>query len=128
MVKIKAIYKKEKSGHKKETQLHRKLGPRGVTPHLGLIDIQYTERVRYVNRTLLNILDSGAKIHAPRCGEERFWRESWPCEATFIPSKDRRGVWDPSIRCGFKAFLEDRARLLVLAFEQRADTRLFERD
>jgi len=46
----------------------------------------------------------------------------------FIPSKGGQGVWDPSIRRGFKAFLEDRTRLLVRAFERQAGMRLFERD
>jgi hypothetical protein len=46
----------------------------------------------------------------------------------FIPSKDGQGVWDPSIRRGFKAFLEGRTGLLVRAFEQKADMRFFERE
>jgi hypothetical protein len=44
----------------------------------------------------------------------------------FIASKDGQGVWDASIRRGFKAFLEDRSRLLVRAFERQAGMRLFE--
>ena len=46
----------------------------------------------------------------------------------FIPSKEGRGPWDRSIKRGFKVFIEDRARLLVRAFERQAGARLFERD
>lgn len=44
-----------------------------------------------------------------------------------IPSKDGRGIWDRSIKRGFKAFLDDRAQLLARAFERQAGVRLFDR-
>jgi hypothetical protein len=44
-----------------------------------------------------------------------------------IPSSNGEGVWDRSIKRGFKAFLDARARLLVKAFEAQAGMRLFER-
>jgi hypothetical protein len=44
-----------------------------------------------------------------------------------IPSKDGRGIWDRSIKRGFRAFLDDRAQLLARAFERQAGVRLFDR-
>lgn len=44
-----------------------------------------------------------------------------------IPAGDGRGIWDSSIKRGFKAFLDDRSRLLVRAFQRQAGMRLFER-
>ena len=44
-----------------------------------------------------------------------------------IPSKDGCGIWDRSIKRGFRTFLDDRARLLARAFEREAGMRLFER-
>jgi len=45
----------------------------------------------------------------------------------FIPSKNERGIWDRSIKRGFKSFFRDRAWLLARAFEKRAGMRLFDR-
>jgi hypothetical protein len=45
-----------------------------------------------------------------------------------ISGNPRSGVWDRSVKRGFKFFLDDRARLLVKAFEERAEMRLFERE
>ncbi len=44
-----------------------------------------------------------------------------------IPSKPDRGIWDSSVKRGFKALLQDRSLLLVRAFERQAGVRLFER-
>lgn len=44
-----------------------------------------------------------------------------------IPSADGEGVWDRSVKRGFRAFLDARARLLVRTFEAQAGMHLFER-
>jgi hypothetical protein len=44
-----------------------------------------------------------------------------------IPSGDGSGIWDASVKRGFKIFLEDRAWLIARAFERHAGVRLFER-
>lgn len=44
-----------------------------------------------------------------------------------IPSKKDRGIWDRSIKRGFRDFLRDRAWLLARAFEKQAGVRLFDR-
>jgi len=44
-----------------------------------------------------------------------------------IPSSPTSGVWNSSVRAGFKAFLDQRSALLVRAFEKEAGIRLFER-
>jgi hypothetical protein len=59
----------------------------------------------------------------PRSGRAR----SLSIRSHLIPSKDGRGIWDRSIKRGFRAFLEDRAWLLARAFERQAGVRLFER-
>jgi len=44
-----------------------------------------------------------------------------------VPSKKDRGIWDRSIKRGFKSFISDRAWLLARAFEKQAGVRLFDR-
>lgn len=44
-----------------------------------------------------------------------------------IPNVDGEGVWDRSVKRGFKAFSSERARLIAKAFERMASMRLFER-
>jgi hypothetical protein len=44
-----------------------------------------------------------------------------------IPCSPRSGVWNTSVKRGFKELLDQRARLLVKAFEKQAGRRLFER-
>lgn len=44
-----------------------------------------------------------------------------------IPSKTGSGIWDASVKRGFKTFLDDRARLVARAFERQAGAPLFER-
>jgi hypothetical protein len=48
-------------------------------------------------------------------------------QSHLIPDVDGEGVWDRSLKRGFKAFLEGRARRVSQAFERRAGMRLFER-
>lgn len=43
-----------------------------------------------------------------------------------IPSVSGSGVWDPSVKRGFRTFLDQRADLLIREFEAQADMRLFE--
>lgn len=43
-----------------------------------------------------------------------------------IPDVSNEGIWDRSIKRGFKAFLQERARLVARAFERQAGMRLFE--
>jgi hypothetical protein len=43
-----------------------------------------------------------------------------------IPSVGETGVWDRSTKRGFRVFLEQRAEVLVRAFEDQANMRLFE--
>ena len=44
-----------------------------------------------------------------------------------IPFHEGRGILDRSTKRGFKTFLEDRASLIIRAFEKQASMRLFER-
>lgn len=44
-----------------------------------------------------------------------------------IPSHDGKGIWDASIRRGFRQLLNDRGRLVARALEANAGMRLFER-
>lgn len=44
-----------------------------------------------------------------------------------IPDTPDDGIWDRSIKRGFKTFLQERARLVAREFERRAGMRLFER-
>lgn len=55
------------------------------------------------------------------------WARTMALRSHLIPTGDSRGIWDTSIRRGFKVFMEDRARLLVRAFERQAGMQLFER-
>lgn len=55
------------------------------------------------------------------------WAQTMALRSHLIPAGDERGIWDSSIKRGFKAFLDDRSRLLVRAFEWQAGMRLFER-
>jgi hypothetical protein len=44
-----------------------------------------------------------------------------------IPSQVGRGIWDPSVKRGFRTFIDDRAHLLAREFERKAGQRLFDR-
>lgn len=55
------------------------------------------------------------------------WARTMALRSHLIPTSDSRGIWDTSTKRGFKAFLEDRARIVARAFERQAGLRLFER-
>jgi len=44
-----------------------------------------------------------------------------------IPDEDGEGIWDRSVKRGFKTFLNDRAKRIAKEFEREAGMRLFER-
>jgi hypothetical protein len=43
-----------------------------------------------------------------------------------IPSRPNQGVWDRSVKRGFRVFVEDRTKLIIKALESEAGLRLFE--
>jgi hypothetical protein len=49
-------------------------------------------------------------------------------QSHMIPNTRDSGVWDRSVKRGFKNFLLERTHLLVRRFEEEAGTRLFEKD
>ncbi len=55
------------------------------------------------------------------------WARTMALRSHLIPRGDNRGIWNTSTKRGFKEFMEDRARLLLRAFERQAGMRLFER-
>jgi hypothetical protein len=59
----------------------------------------------------------------PRSGRAR----NLALRSHLIPDVEDRGIWDRSIKRGFKTLLDARAKLVIRAFEEQADMRLFER-